>query len=61
MGLGPQRYINYPLSLYFTNVGHKPHKCTHNKRNSMVGNQIQVRESRERMFALERSKGKKNI
>jgi len=30
MGLGPLRYINYFFVLYYTNVGHNTHKCTHN-------------------------------
>lgn len=30
MSLGPLGYINYSLSLYFTNVRHKPNKYTHN-------------------------------
>ena len=30
MGLGPVRYINYSIFLYFINVGHNIHKYTHN-------------------------------
>jgi hypothetical protein len=31
MGLGLLKYINHFYSLYILNMGHKPHKCMHNK------------------------------
>jgi hypothetical protein len=34
VGLGPFRYVNYSFSLFFLNVRHSPHMCTHKTRNN---------------------------
>lgn len=38
MGLGPVKYSNYSIFLYFVNVGYNIHKCTHN--NTVDGNGV---------------------